>query len=493
MKKKSIKIKYSRRKKSKKITKKNRKINKGGDLFGIGANGVALGNPGIPCEDDHIRKRHFFISKIEIDESGTVKKESNAGDLLRKKNIPNVKEYFIIPFAKCEVDEKYLNDGIYTPKWYSGFSKTDIVGKAMLLSDKAMGTIEDVFKNKPKNVVSNISILLNIAKGIQLLQNNNLIHNDIKPSNCVVHENKGKIIDLADLRDMGGNNMLGMPYNFFYFSWPSIMVYTYFYHNVNNDKPVINMNINLLRTLYNKSCESNRINCNNMNHENIQFLEDFISEPFDYTFKYNKYFNEFLMTKINYYKEELIRQKTFGITNNLVYKAEMYPGPQKIVIDFFEYNFDKNEKYSDEVKSEINKNVNTYLQEYTSIVQKNGKIDLLKRCDIYSFGLMILRMIFWCNYYSEDPNFELFLFRLYEIAFYCCNQIQTCPDINLIVKNLESLIKSLNPNVEEKNNKPNVEEKNNKRKLVEENMMMLGNEDNNVFSKIPKIINEQLN
>jgi serine/threonine protein kinase len=434
MKKKSIKIKYSRRKKSKKITKKNRKINKGGDLFGIGANGVALGNPGIPCEDDDIQKRDSFISKIEKDESGTVEKESNAGDLLRKKNIQNVNEYFIIPFAKCKVDEKYLNDGIYTPEWYSGFSKKDIVGKPMLLSNKAIGTIEDVFKNKPKNVVSNISILLNIAKGIQLLQNNNLIHNDIKPSNCVVHENKGKIIDLADLRDMGGNNMLGMPYNFFYFSWPSIMVYTYFYHNVNNDKPVINMNIDSLRRLYNKSSKSSIDDDINMNDEHIRYLEEFISKPFDYIFKHNDDF-DFL---INNYKEELIRQKTFGITN-IIYR----PGPEQIVIDFFKDNFDKNEKYSDEVKSEINKNVNTYLEECTSIVQNNGKIDLLKRCDIYSFGLMILRIIFLYikgNNFDRTQNFESFLFKLYEIAFYCCNQIQTCPDINSIVEYLDLLI-----------------------------------------------------
>ena len=337
-------------------TKKNRKMNKkGGKLLGEGSFGYVFGLPALPCDQDDINKNlNEYVSKIAKNSTENFRDEWNGAELLR--NLPNVNDYFILPTKKCPVNSLYIKPPYTEDTWHSPVGIVDIVGKSMLLSDKANGTIEDFFKNNPNNILSNITKLLNIAKGIQLLQNNNLIHNDIKVSNCVIYENTAKIIDLADIRDMNTNDMINMPYNFFYFTWPSIMVYTYLYRQPNI------IDINLLRTLYNDGIGTDS-DSSKFNYKNITLLEEFIGLPFGYNFLNNKDFNK----QIKEYKETLITQKTFGIINdfnaptdkkNFYYTPyEWDTNPIEIIEDFFKNNINNNKDYSEDDKAKINKNV----------------------------------------------------------------------------------------------------------------------------------------
>jgi serine/threonine protein kinase len=440
-----------------KITKKNMKMNKkGGKLLGQGSFGYVFGEPGLPCKEGDMPKKEF-VSKISKkpniqNDNGTYLRfsgEWKAANLLRNlpkidDYLPKIDDYFIIPFDRCIVKKEYMKPPYSEDEWRSNVKINEMLGKTMLLSEKAMGTIEEFFQNNPNNMVRNISILLNIAKGIQLLQKHNLIHNDIKPSNCVIHNKTGKIIDLADVRNMeDSNDMLGMPYDFFYFTWPSIVVYTYLY---DNDKNTTEINIDVLRRLYNYED-------NGENFERIHELKIFISSPFEKTFDEKNFKSIDPNKQIKDYKEELIKQKTFGIindfeTNENDYKP--YAHRTQVLREFFQDKDEDDDEYNN-YKKKTEYNVNIYLQKYNSIVE-NGKVDLLKRCDIYSFGIMLLRMIYWHNWHNikshYNKNGELFLFKLYQVAFYCCNQTETCPDINLIVKYLELLINCANDKFE---------------------------------------------
>jgi hypothetical protein len=130
-------------------------------------------------------------------------------------------------------------------------------------------------------------------------------------------------------------------------------------------------------------------------------------------------------------------QKTFAIFNNVT-KSNYSELTQKF-IDFIHNRHPEQDVVSIEVDE--------FLNQQKRIVDKIGKEGLLKRIDIYSFGMMILFSIHnliknMKNKENADVTntiFQYYLFGLYRLAFYCCYQTENTPDIDYIVDYMDTL------------------------------------------------------
>lgn len=197
-------------------------------------------------------------------------------------NIFNIKVLFtlsgknkqgtIVRFRKQSFDIKYeINDnGKITDNIIENVPISNIISlsihtlpddyryKYMIISDRGKNSLHNVFFNIRGDANRFIDAVINlqsILKGIQILQNNNFIHGDIKSANCIEHETTYKLIDMADVIHIPLiENVDPKPFAFGYSTWPSIIIYSIFFDNhyqINN-----NINIELtpkdLRQLYKK-------------------------------------------------------------------------------------------------------------------------------------------------------------------------------------------------------------------------------------------------
>ena len=422
----------SRRKSKNKFRKTYKK---GGEVLGYGATGWVLGNPAYPCRENQIGRLNKYISKIANSDwaNNDLKKELKASLLLwelGEKTEIDINNYFILHDDYCKVDPAYqlMSRTPYTITWRSmGNKKLDINNKNMLLYKKGSNNLKKILeKNNGFNAFhSDNTKISNIAKGILILQNNDLIHNDIKPENCILHENTFKIIDLSDIRDIRRtNNMITMPYNFPYFTWPAIAALTVVYviPEINLD----NFNSDMLLELYMRG------NDKNYNEEQYSiWMKETLYEPFT-----GFIMDDIMNAKINEYAKTLIYQKTFGIVQNV---TESNYNEQ--ISKFLLYS---KRKHPDQELIDID--VNECLEYYSNIMKKIARKGLLKRIDIYSFGIIILTNIYQLIKNLPQPKTDIrqyivkyYIFGLYNLAFYCCYQTENTPDMNFIVDYFDTL------------------------------------------------------
>ena len=422
----------SRRKSKNKFRKTYKK---GGEVLGYGATGWVLGNPAYPCRETQIGRLDGYISKIAKSERANIdlENEFKASSLLRelgKKTGIDINNYFILHYDYCKVNRAYqfMLGTPYTIAWrIMGNEILNINDKNMLLYRKGSNNLKKILeKNNGFNAFhSDNTKISNIAKGILILQNNDLIHNDIKPENCILDENTFKIIDLSDIRDIRRTaNMITMPYNFPYFTWPAIAALTAVY--VYSDITLTNFNSNVLLELYRRG------NGEKYNEEQYSiWMKETLYEPFT-----GFIMDDIMNAKINEYAKTLIYQKTFGIVQNVT-ESNYNEQISKFLL------YSKRQHPEQEI---IDIDVNECLGYYSNIMKKIARKGLLKRIDIYSFGIIILTNIYQLIKHLPQPKTDIrqhivkyYIFGLYNLAFYCCYQTENTPDMNFIVDYFDTL------------------------------------------------------
>jgi len=439
-------MKYTKKYRNNSKNKFRKTYKRGGEVLGYGATGWVLGNPAYPCNENQLGKLDNYISKIANSEDAKIDLESelNASRLIKKiTNVDDINKYFILDIDDCNVDPVYkmISNTPYNTAWMTmGNQILDIDYKKMILYKKGDNNMLKILEKNTGFISfdSHNTKILNIAKGIQILQNNDLIHNDIKPENCILHENTFKIIDLSDIRKITTTTtMKTMPYNFPYFPWPAIAAFTAVY--VYADVTLTNFNSNVLSRLYKKGNYKYK---NNKYYNDYKYYND---EQYSIWMKSTLFdpFTGFIMDdimnqKINEYAEKLIYQKTFGIVNN-VNESNYNEQISKFLL------YSKGQHLEQEI---IDIDVNDCLKYYSNIVKKIARKGLLKRIDIYSFGIIILTNIYQLIKHLLLPKTDIrqyivkyYIFGLYNLAFYCCYQTENTPDMNFIVDYFDTLNK----------------------------------------------------
>ena len=185
--------------------KKNKKtIHKGGGLTSKRSKSCIF-RPNIPCDKKSIRSNKK-ISKISFSNS---KKEDEINNIIVK--IKGQKKYFVTIVKTCKTPDyntihKHEKD-IKECLEYNKLKKTDLIDSSMFTGDWiGGGTLEKYFE---KNIKSNdinsleksfidiMSKMVNVFLGLVILNNNDIVHLDIKPSNIMYDKNIFKIIDFG--------------------------------------------------------------------------------------------------------------------------------------------------------------------------------------------------------------------------------------------------------------------------------------------------------
>jgi serine/threonine protein kinase len=436
-------------KNKKRKTKKVRKnMKKGGEYIDSGSYGAVYANPRLLCQGENGMTPNINdeVSKIFEDDESAEKENNNVEKLktfLQERGIlEEFKNYAIIPERICNLNRASLIEPPYnTDEWkknkineyYYSILNEDIPGiprtikiindqkqiidipayNKLIISDKGGDNLYKIIEkirtyDQFKNFLQKLT---SIGKGIQLLQNNGLIHGDIKDKNCLEHNGRFKIIDLSDIREISTTtDPAAIPTAFGYHIWPITAFYTYLFDEgvIFNKIADINKIITLDQIKKNYSEGNyNNYNAHGIYYSKILFNSAFRTDNIGYT-------KEQLDT-IEEIKDSLIDQK---ILNNI-----------------------------DVLRSIIQKFNKMFISEFKDIAE--FKLDLFKRIDIYSFGIIILQCIekFLKSDYSirlrNNEDFCKKMIELYRIVGQCCDQKERVADINEIIDGYSAVVNTM--------------------------------------------------
>lgn len=204
---------------------------KGGQFLGAGTFG-AVYSPNLPCDTDHIDSGSSkFVSKIVYDPSDCEQEYSPAvilSEVFTEAQLRRFSGYAAVPLKKCDVHPDATRHNRYDDEWLKDsrgrFGPIDIsdTNKWMIRGREIPGSICQVLYKRGKidfhtaisqttnlvELTEYMDSLLSVAKGIQMLQEKDLVHLDIKPANVVLFKEAlaggeflvPKLIDLGDLR-----------------------------------------------------------------------------------------------------------------------------------------------------------------------------------------------------------------------------------------------------------------------------------------------------
>jgi len=422
----------------------------GGKLFGKGTFGTVYGEPRMLCEGETSKTPNIEneVSKI-YEEDKDAEEEMKVNERLLTKmseeDLTELKKYSVLPKKQCDLNVSYVDrppyrrmdwrmtDGnigaeeifISERSERNGYNKMVIFDKG----GEELGKIFSKIKSE-KSFKDCLIKLISIGKGIQILQNAGFIHGDIKDSNSIEENGTFKLIDMADVREIStSNDSKAMPTAFGYYTWPSISSYTLFFDKRTPRTPAdINMTPRILGNLYKEQKQYNEV-----------MYKDYITSYLIFPFQI-KTVNGFTMTQlmeINKLVKDLYLQKALGATK------------KPISID--SYN-EFVQKLSD--PSIADNDVSDFLDKYNTIFQgfatvSEAKMDLFKRIDIYSFGMLILLCV---GSYLKHKNKSLIdeeirelMMKLYAFVYKCCNQTERVVDINEIIDEYQSIVKPGEP------------------------------------------------
>jgi len=453
------------RKTKSKTTKKryNSKSNKqkkktGGRYFSEGTFGVVYGEPRLLCADETLDTPNIDneVSKIFNDTRHAESEMNNVKSLseyLSEDNLELLMNYAVLPTKLCrlnasktmkepyitskwmsnnngEYNEKIFNEKVFLPSSFKQYEDGNSlpIYRTILISEKGGDNLFKIFKkiDSTENFVSCLRNLYNVGKGIQLLQNNGLIHGDIKSGNCIEQNDTFKLIDMADVRSIEEtDDPKALAIAFGYYTWPTTSVYTMFFDEMKPDFEQIEMKKEYLIQ-----------NFKQRQNYNVNMYKTYLKENLHFPFGINKKngFDDSEMSRADEIRKILISQKTFGITNVAIYNDR--------TLEYFLRSllgFDKNEKYDDFL---INFNEVFSDKNFSSIEEL--KMDLFKRIDVYSFGILILECILgYLDFVKNDEideNIRKIILEFYEIAYKCCYQDKKVANIDDIIQKYETVI-----------------------------------------------------
>ena len=484
-------------------TKRNKK-QYGGEFLGEGAFGAVYGNPRLKCKrDTNTDDINNTVSKIfNFNYNHEALKEFNV--LTRLKQFMNPEDlrllqekYSLLPIKRCNVYAESLKTHPYnTEVWKTGTKDNKVVRSnqffkyvnpqkseeienlveveelaklasaksasaksaksasakssklvksaesaesaenraSLVIYKKGGDNLSTAFKKlqHAKNINEFYEVLIkltNILEAIQILQKNNFIHGDIKPANCIVDKDGNyRLIDMADVEYIvsetyGGNNM---PKSFMYFTWPATSIYSIFFNSkyFTNLQIPLKYNLRIFKNMFGSDLTFN-INSFKWIHHYFLTFDSFKDIEFD-------------GHKIDYYKDILVEQKTFGIKDVDVVDVSSDPKKKLLKPEFSnldDQNIEKNLL-----------NFNNFFENTDFKTRDELKLDLFKRCDIYSFGIIVLictqNATGICKN-SMIPKIKNLLTNLFKFVWICCHQDKKVVSIDDLVEFWKTNIISL--------------------------------------------------
>lgn len=451
--------KSTRRKVNKRNTKrKTIRKNRGGRYISSGTYGDVYAEPRLLCKDEDLSildDKHSApykeVSKIFSDKNEAKKEYTSVKHLktiMKKEDYIELQKYCVLPIRQCIVKENIVRNAPYNTETWRKNIKNEY-HKQILNRDGGLNGYEDMITytqggdnlyeifNKIRNeddCIDCLTKLSSILKGIQILQKYDIIHGDLKSPNCIEIDNTFKIIDMADVKDINeSTNSNNLPTAFGYYTWPSISVYTLFFDdNIMNKlnelsiKPEQNFILDqqLLKLLYISQQEFN-----NMNYS--QNINTHLRECFR---DINIGFNKADLQKIRDIGNELIAQKTFGIIDSIENDYNAKEDTLKII-----RHIDGNGRDNSKTES-----MNAFFDKFNTIFssfdsEEELKLDLFKRIDIYSFGIMVLYVIkkfIVCLSGKKEQIIQDrldYIYDLYHFVNVCCCQYEKVVNIDDLV------------------------------------------------------------
>ena len=456
---KGVKI-LTRKNKKSGLTKTRKKLTlkkqKGGKLFGDGAFGLVYGNPRLPCvgeSEAHFNDTSFNeVSKVfKVEEYYTEENESiqQLLDRFDAAQITELKKYCVMPINACELDCVKVEPSSSIYKAPSYMLSKEVCGPTfsenIINYPSGKKSLDNIYRSIKRNSTfelfkGNLTKLLNICRGIQFLQNHNIIHGDIKDKNTIAIDGTFKIIDMADARSIiETNDVKEMKRAYMYFTWPSYIAWT----------DIFDPTSSYYKRLRNNSILSNKYS------EIFDYNELMIKNGFYGTYSFlfkegvSQYYPDLTTENINEYNKLLLKlqgQKLF-IPNVQTLSQEslqrkinllMRPSQTYRTTKFYEDLQDGSE--------DIKETITRYNKIFKKMYDESpitAKLDLFKRADIYSLGILLFQFIRWFINFNRTilTSKELaLLIKFIFIGYSCCIQLDKVIDINLIEREWSSAL-----------------------------------------------------
>jgi len=445
------KIKQNKTKRTKNTKRTRKNVKKGGEYVDAGTFGAVYTNPRLLCQGEDLSTPNINneVSKIfEYDDDAEYENNNieKLKSFLNERGIlEELQQYAIIPKKMCNVNRDVLtkppytydswmrnqkfeyNENIFNKKYARLPHTTKILNdnrtamidipayNKLIISDKGGDNLYKIIEkiatyDQFKDFLQKLS---SIGQGIQLLQNNGLIHGDIKDKNCLEHNGRFKIIDLSDIREISTTkDPAAMPTAFGYQIWPITAFYTYLFDEgivfdkIEDIDTIITFD--QIKTNFSEGNYDN-YNMHGISYSKVLFDSAFRTKNIGYTPEQSE--------MIENIKRDLMNQKTTFVNNDRFLR--------------------------DDIIEEFNSMV---ISEFTDI--NEFKMDLFKRIDIYSFGILILQCISRYlnkNYRTviDDPKFCEKMIELYGIIKKCCYQKERVANINEIIPVYKAVVSTM--------------------------------------------------
>ena len=477
-------------KKVKKNGNKTKKMrtNKGGEYLGKGTYGSVYGNPRLPCQDEKYediedKNEISKITKIQKDLTGkalpeytqtaTIEYSSvkrlntkiyetlSENDLspedfieIRDEILEDFQKYLLLPIKKCSIKENTIDNPPYnTVKWkvssakekyndtiFTGLSDIQQEWKnnfeknwEMIIYPK--GSLDGLqYMNSMRTVndfLERLDSLLNVCKGIQLLQRYDMMHGDLKLMNTILHDNTLKMIDLETLGDITKitkDKKEFLSSSFTYFAFPSIIALSH--------KDKVNL---ITEKLFGSILQNDTVKQYSV--KNTEEIDNIITNN---EYKVNGFA---ILQGLTFLVEgEKNKKKLSEFSKTLISQA--FFGMEFDNIRNYSQDIDKTEKYKEilaimKIYNDIfisSQDVDKFLKDFKYI--SGDILDFYKRIDIYSFGIMLLQsMDIAMKKKILTSNMSQKIIELSEIAYRCCIQKERCESIDDIVIDFENILK----------------------------------------------------
>lgn len=436
--------------------------NHGGRYIDSGAYGHVYAEPRLLCDDEELSilrdkdsAPYKEVSKIFSDNDEALKEYTaveHLKNIISEEDLLELHKYCVFPIRQCIVKENILRNAPYNSEMWRKNKKNEYNSR-ILNRDGGLNGYEDMITyaqggdnlEEIFNEISNendcivcLTKLLSILKGIQILQKYNIIHGDLKSPNCIEIDNTFKMIDMAEAKEiLSSNNSNNLPTAFGYYTLPSISVYTVFF----DDKQMNELNVEPDQKFKIDQSILKRLYIIHKNFNDSQFYTTINSELRECFRDIDIGFDQDTLTKIRDIGNELISQKTFGIIDSIENDYDEFNDMLKIIRHIHDNGMDNSKIGS----------MNAFFAKFNTIFtsfesEEEMKLDLFKRIDIYSFGIMVLYVIKQyivlirksksVTYAKLDYIRELYIF-----VNICCNQREHVVNINELVILYDGILK----------------------------------------------------
>ena len=428
----------SHRKKVRHTKKKNSISFDGGAIeIGKGSYGKYYGDPRLRCNDE-TKYDYENVSKLFKDDFSAISayeiKERIEKSSLN--DVKNLSDYFVLPIKMCDSKTDDLMENNIEIREKNLMVVSERASNDLFVEIQRIRFQTPFVEDLLQDFQTIMKKLENIFSAVQILQHHNFIHGDIKPQNILVQNDVYKLGDLDSMASIETEDELQFPMSTgsFYYIWPSLCVYCCFFNSEILKKYQIPFSgkvseVEITDKILGKLTLLNII---------YAPIENFF-EKIDNLKEGNKeYYNELIEQGKSQHENFAYFRKQFP---KFLAKKEDIPEIKRI------YKVIQNEKRfnhtSTEELSNYLKRWNSHFQSKKSLMEV--KLDLYKRIDIYSLGMIILPIINMFTSKIEHAaartkitdvtvagQLKSLVFSFYKIIEKCCVQVEIPPSIDEI-------------------------------------------------------------